>query len=144
MKNLLRALCKKFSQKNRKTTPTYFVQNFLRIPKLYLACLSDHSWVRNHFLKLAGAPLKSPTFAVNSALQIIGRILSVGKILFYDLLNYSNFTKQYEKGFSRILKFKITYEGLSVWKTFPRKNKVSFLNKNESIEIFFQERNLEN
>ena len=40
---LIRALCKKFSQKNRKTTPTYFVQNFLRIPKLYLACLSDLS-----------------------------------------------------------------------------------------------------
>ena len=39
----LRALCKKFFQKNRKTTPTDFVQNRLRIPKLYLACLSDHS-----------------------------------------------------------------------------------------------------
>ena len=51
--------CKKFFQKNRKTTPTDFVQNRLRIPKLYLACLSDHSWVRNDFLKLTRAPLKS-------------------------------------------------------------------------------------
>ena len=41
--NNLRALCKKFFQKNRKTTPTAFVQNCLRIPKLYLPCLSDHS-----------------------------------------------------------------------------------------------------
>ena len=82
-RNVLRALCKKIFQKNRKTTPTHLVQNRLRIPKLYLACLSDHSWVRNDFLKLTGAPLKSPTFALNSVLQIIGRVLSIGKILFY-------------------------------------------------------------
>ena len=136
-------MCKKFFQKNRKTTPNGFIQNFLGIPKLYLACLSGHSWVRNDFLKLTGAPLKSPTFALNSALQIIGRVLSIDKILFYDLLNYSNFTKQYEKGFSRILKFKITHEGLSVWKTFPRKDTVSFLTKMNRSN-FFQKRNSEN
>ena len=40
----LRALCKKFSKKkNQKFTPLDFVQNCLRISKLYLASLSDVS-----------------------------------------------------------------------------------------------------
>ena len=127
----------KFFKKNRKTTPTGFIQNFLGITKLYLAYLSDNSWVRNGFLKLTGAPLKCPTFALNSALHIIGHVLSIGKILFCDLLNIyinSNSTKQYEKGYAW---------NLSVWKTFPRKNKVSFSTKMNRSK-FFQKRNSEN
>ena len=130
----VRALCKKIFQKNRKTTPTGFIQTFLGIPKMYLACLSDHCWVRNDFLKLTGAPLNSPTFALNSALQIIGRVLSIGKILFGDLLNIyinSNSTKQYEKGYAW---------NLSVWKTFPRKNKVSFWTKMNRSKFFSEKK----
>ena len=51
-------------------------KNFPKNPKTTIA-----KKVRNDFLKLTGASLKSPTFVLNYVLQIIGRVLSIGKIL---------------------------------------------------------------
>ena len=59
MKFMIRALPKKFSKRKLKYTDAGFVQNCLRIPKIYAACLSDVSPNGNNFLKMARGPLKS-------------------------------------------------------------------------------------
>ena len=55
----VRALPKKFSKKKLKYTDADVVENGLRIPKIYTACLSDVSTNGNNLLKLARGPLKS-------------------------------------------------------------------------------------
>ena len=68
----------------------------------------------------------------------IWRLKSVNSRLIFNL-----WPDIFVKTFSLILKVKITHRCLIVWKTFRRKNKISFWGKNGSIDFSFHERNSE-